>query len=113
MAGAMARNRGTSGLRSGRGALIFTAPYPIPARDALAAEAGDDPFAASGRSADAASLGVRRLLPETRGTKVRRHEGPNSLKSLRGRHRMNQLVRRKGRVYIINKVQKRYKARQG
>ncbi|PZR95482.1 MAG: 50S ribosomal protein L36, partial [Stutzerimonas stutzeri] len=25
----------------------------------------------------------------------------------------NQLVRRKGRVYIINKVQKRFKARQG
>ncbi len=37
----------------------------------------------------------------------------NSLKSLRARHRANQLVRRKGRVYIINKVQKRYKARQG
>ena len=37
----------------------------------------------------------------------------NSLKSLRGRHRDNQLVRRKRRVYIINKKQKRYKARQG
>jgi large subunit ribosomal protein L36 len=37
----------------------------------------------------------------------------NSLKSLRGRHRDNQLVRRKGRVYIINKTQKRFKARQG
>ena len=37
----------------------------------------------------------------------------NSLKSVRGRHRDNQLVRRKGRVYIINKTQKRYKARQG
>jgi large subunit ribosomal protein L36 len=37
----------------------------------------------------------------------------NSLKSLRSRHRDNQLVRRKGRVYIINKTQKRYKARQG
>jgi large subunit ribosomal protein L36 len=37
----------------------------------------------------------------------------NSLKSLRRRHRDNQLVRRKGRVYIINKTQKRYKARQG
>ena len=37
----------------------------------------------------------------------------NSLKSLRDRHRANRLVRRKGRVYIINKVQKRYKARQG
>jgi len=28
----------------------------------------------------------------------------NSLKSLRTRHRDNQLVRRKGRVYIINKT---------
>jgi large subunit ribosomal protein L36 len=37
----------------------------------------------------------------------------NSLKSLRNRHRANRLVRRKGRIYIINKVQKRYKARQG
>jgi large subunit ribosomal protein L36 len=37
----------------------------------------------------------------------------NSLKSLRGRHRANRLVRRKGRVYVINKVQRRYKARQG
>jgi large subunit ribosomal protein L36 len=37
----------------------------------------------------------------------------NSLKSLRGRHRDNQIVRRKGRVYVINKTQKRYKARQG
>ena len=37
----------------------------------------------------------------------------NSLKSLRSRHRDNRLVRRKGRVYVINKTQKRYKARQG
>jgi large subunit ribosomal protein L36 len=37
----------------------------------------------------------------------------NSLRSLRNRHRENRLVRRKGRVYIINKTQKRYKARQG
>ncbi len=37
----------------------------------------------------------------------------NSLRSLRNRHRGNRLVRRKGRVYIINKTQKRFKARQG
>ena len=37
----------------------------------------------------------------------------NSLKSVRDRHRDNQLFRRKGRVYVINKTQKRYKARQG
>jgi large subunit ribosomal protein L36 len=37
----------------------------------------------------------------------------NSLKALMGRHRANKLVRRRGRIYIINKVDKRYKARQG
>ena len=37
----------------------------------------------------------------------------NSLKTLRGRHRNNRLVRRKGRVYIINKTNPRFKARQG
>jgi ribosomal protein L36 len=37
----------------------------------------------------------------------------NSLKALKARHRDNRLVRRKGRVYIINKAAPRYKARQG
>jgi large subunit ribosomal protein L36 len=37
----------------------------------------------------------------------------NSLKSLRSRHRDNRLVRRKGRLYVINKTQRRFKARQG
>jgi large subunit ribosomal protein L36 len=37
----------------------------------------------------------------------------NSLKSLRARHRNNRLVRRKGRVSIINKTNRRFKARQG
>jgi large subunit ribosomal protein L36 len=37
----------------------------------------------------------------------------NSLKSLKARHRDNRLVRRKGRMYIINKLNPRYKARQG
>jgi large subunit ribosomal protein L36 len=37
----------------------------------------------------------------------------NSLKSLAGRHRANRIVRRRGRVYIINKVNPRFKARQG
>jgi len=37
----------------------------------------------------------------------------NSLKSLRDRHRDCRLVRRRGRVYVINKTQKRFKARQG
>jgi large subunit ribosomal protein L36 len=37
----------------------------------------------------------------------------NSLKSLRARHRNNRLVRRKGRLYVINKTNRRFKARQG
>lgn len=37
----------------------------------------------------------------------------NSLASLKKRHRNNRVVRRKGRVYVINKVQRRFKARQG
>jgi large subunit ribosomal protein L36 len=37
----------------------------------------------------------------------------NSLKSLKGRHRANRMVRRKGRIYIINKENPRFKARQG
>lgn len=37
----------------------------------------------------------------------------NSLKALKGRHRDNRMVRRKGRIYIINKTAPRYKARQG
>jgi large subunit ribosomal protein L36 len=37
----------------------------------------------------------------------------NSLKSLRSRHRDNRIVRRKGRVYVINKTHRRFKARQG
>ncbi|KOF18174.1 50S ribosomal protein L36 [Ensifer adhaerens] len=37
----------------------------------------------------------------------------NSLKSLKTRHRENRLVRRKGRMYIINKQNPRFKARQG
>ncbi|MAW66454.1 MAG: 50S ribosomal protein L36 [Chloroflexi bacterium] len=37
----------------------------------------------------------------------------NSLKSVKGRDRNNRMVRRKGRVYIINKKNPRMKVRQG
>lgn len=37
----------------------------------------------------------------------------NSIKSLRKRHRDNRVVRRRGRLYVINKTIRRYKARQG
>lgn len=37
----------------------------------------------------------------------------NSLKSLRKRHRDNKIVRRRGRLFVINKTNPRFKARQG
>jgi large subunit ribosomal protein L36 len=37
----------------------------------------------------------------------------NSLKTAKARHKDCRLVRRKGRVYIINKTNPRFKARQG
>ena len=37
----------------------------------------------------------------------------NSLRSLKQRHRDCRVVRRKGRVYVINKRNPRFKARQG
>jgi large subunit ribosomal protein L36 len=37
----------------------------------------------------------------------------SSIKSAKKRHPACQVVRRKGRIYVINKVEPRYKARQG
>ncbi len=37
----------------------------------------------------------------------------NSLKSLKARDRDCQIVRRRGRTYVINKTNRRFKARQG
>ena len=37
----------------------------------------------------------------------------NSLKTLKNRDKDCQVVRRRGRVYVINKKKKRFKARQG
>ncbi len=37
----------------------------------------------------------------------------NSIKALKGRHRDNRVVRRRRRLYVINKTQRRFKARQG
>jgi len=36
----------------------------------------------------------------------------NSLRSLKNRHRECKIVRRRGRVYVINKTNRRFKARQ-
>ena len=47
----------------------------------------------------------------------RRKSGPmkvrSSLKSLKSRHKDCKLVRRKGRIYVINKTDPRFKAKQG
>jgi large subunit ribosomal protein L36 len=37
----------------------------------------------------------------------------NSLRSVKARHKDCRIVRRKGRVYVINKTNPRYKVRQG
>jgi large subunit ribosomal protein L36 len=37
----------------------------------------------------------------------------NSIKTLKKRHRDCRVIRRKGRVYVINKTNPRFKARQG
>ncbi|MEM8586479.1 MAG: type B 50S ribosomal protein L36 [Pseudomonadota bacterium] len=37
----------------------------------------------------------------------------SSLKTLKSRHRACRVIRRKGRVYVINKQNPRFKARQG
>jgi large subunit ribosomal protein L36 len=46
-------------------------------------------------------------------TKEKAMKVKNSLRSLKQRHRDCRVVRRKGRVYVINKTQRRFKARQG
>jgi large subunit ribosomal protein L36 len=63
---------------------------------------------ASSGGGGAAPFTARRCFDEGAPMKIR-----NSLKSLRGRHRDNRLVRRRGRLYVINKTQRRFKARQG
>lgn len=37
----------------------------------------------------------------------------NSLKSMKARHKECRIIRRKGRLYVINKRNPRFKARQG
>ena len=63
-------------------------------------------------AADRNSLPPRRTdrdrIGDERAMKVK-----NSLRSLKSRHRDCRIVRRKGRVYVINKTQRRFKARQG
>lgn len=37
----------------------------------------------------------------------------NSIKTIKSRNKLNYLAVRKGTIFVINKVQKKYKARQG
>ena len=64
------------------------------------------------------SMGALITQPEVRIPRAEmKRRGPmkvaNSLRSLKTRHRDCRVVRRKGRVYVINKTQPRFKARQG
>jgi large subunit ribosomal protein L36 len=58
--------------------------------------------------ADARGQRVTRVINESAAMKI-----ANSLKSLKKRDKNCRIVRRKGRVYVINKTNPRYKARQG
>ena len=54
------------------------------------------------------NLALRGRTPRVKPMKIR-----NSLKSLKGRDKDCRVIRRKGRVYVINKKNPRFKARQG
>jgi large subunit ribosomal protein L36 len=58
-------------------------------------------------------FGAKKFRRTRAATRRRPMKVKNSLRSLKLRHRDCQVVRRKGRVYVINKTQKRFKARQG
>jgi large subunit ribosomal protein L36 len=60
-----------------------------------------------------ASLYIRPLPSAAQSRRVPTMKVRSSLKSLKTRHRDCKLVRRKGRIYIINKTDPRYKAKQG
>jgi large subunit ribosomal protein L36 len=54
------------------------------------------------------------VLPMFRGSRrIRAMKIANSLKTLKKRDKNCRIVRRKGRVYVINKTNPRFKARQG
>jgi len=53
---------------------------------------------------------MRRVLPFAKRITMK---VANSLRSLKNRHKDCQIVRRRGRVYVINKTNPRFKARQG
>jgi large subunit ribosomal protein L36 len=58
-------------------------------------------------------LAASDLLPVPKLFQVIRMKIRNSLKSLKDRHRDCRVIRRRGRTYVINKTNRRFKARQG
>jgi large subunit ribosomal protein L36 len=60
-----------------------------------------------------ADLPIRRALSNSPEFQRSPMKVRNSLKSLKNRHRDCQVVRRHGRTYVINKTNRRFKARQG
>jgi large subunit ribosomal protein L36 len=78
-------------------------------RTPLAGDRGDP---VRGRAARPLTLGAALpMFPASRGTGAMKIA--NSLKTLKKRDKNCRIVRRKGRVYVINKTNPRYKARQG
>ena len=63
----------------------------------------------------ATPLPIRRRSPSKTAPPKKSHamKVRSSLKTLKTRHRDCKLVRRRGRLYVINKTNPRYKARQG
>ena len=59
-------------------------------------------------AATVAGHGRRTSISKDRAMKIK-----NSIKALKMRHRENRVVRRRGRGYVINKTNPRFKARQG
>ena len=59
-------------------------------------------------------MGTFRLTERKRNSVLTRFmKVVSSIKSAKKRHPACQVVRRKGKIYVINKVEPRYKARQG
>ena len=65
-------------------------------------------LSAKARSGPAPGFGLVPALFQELVMKIR-----NSLKSLKDRHRDCRVIRRRGRTYVINKTNRRFKARQG
>jgi large subunit ribosomal protein L36 len=96
---------------------LRSAPFQMQ-RGLETAEIHDSTFLESAFHPCARELNSRLVLPAARSgsggaLRILAMKIKNSIKTLRTRHRDNRVVRRRGRLYIINKTVRRYKARQG